>query len=1250
MKKLIIHSLASLLMMISIPALSAVELSDKPLLSGNAKGNVALALSVEFPTGIVSSYAQNVPYSRDKTFYGYFDPEKCYAYVLNDATADNYSYFDPIAKSNQHSCKNIANGRWSGNFLNWATSPALDSFRSALTGGYRLVDKPNITVLEKANSSTFIWPSFTPNKSLTNNTDVADSTPYAFSNIMIRTYALNGAKLWITSTGNIDNPTDIKSDAQLFSSSSPNLNEVYYLYARVRVCKPTLLESNCKLYPNGDYKPTGVIQKYAHKLNFAAFGYLNDDTPKRDGGVLRARMSSIGPDGDYPEWDANTGILFKDPNPADSAASGLIGNKKNSGVINYLNKFGLNGYKTVDPVSELYYAVGRYFRNKGNVTNYSDNLTDVMKDDFPVITTWDDPIKSSCEANFILGIGDTNTNNDSNLPRNGNMRNDWADSDYTLIREDEGDVTNNSVHKTDAKFSTDYVGNLQGITDLGSKRPPWFSSNNSFFMAGIAYDLHTRDIRPGTQFTGKQTVKTYWFDTLERETDTNGKGDRKGFGGDQNMRNQFWLAAKYGGFTVPSNYDPYGDLTANKKILDDKSNWDTDNDINGDPDTYFRANEPGSMIKGLNKAFQDISVQTDATSSDFSLASPQVFSDSLSFSAKYASKIWTGTVIGNTVTFDSLGNPVTNKIWSTDDTTGNSLTAQASGTGWNTNRFIATANCTANTTTGEQTCTGVPFRYNNLSTSAQTALNSVDTLNGIGDKVLDYLRGDKTNENTMFRSRSSLLGDIVNGQILAVGAPKAKYSETTNQGYTSFKNTYKNRQTVAYVGANDGMLHAFNGQDGKELFAYVPHALFKGPNHAPFESGLAALADPNYSHHFYVDSTPALFDVKFSDNAWHSLLIGGLGKGGKAYYALDVTNPSYLSNETNLANAVRWEFTHKDLGFSYGRPVVVKADNGQWIVILTSGYNNVDGIGYFFIVDAQTGKLLNKVSTGVGNTSHEAGLANVTAFVNSAADFTADAAYAGDLLGNVWRLDLAGITSAGYSKTPTRIAQLKSASGVAQPITTSPVVEYDQKEKKRTVFVGTGKLVHEKDIGNNSAQSFYAIYDGTNTEFYTASTLPSPVNTFPINPRAVMVNHTDKLNSVTTDINKPMGYFIDLTAGFQINVPMSSAAGAIAFGANKITGDFCNISTKFRGYALSYATGISLLSNNGVKLSTQYYEGNGTSTSVQIYKQANKSNPSVNFSSSDLSGNNANNNISFDILSTGGAFQLLNWRAVPNRN
>jgi type IV pilus assembly protein PilY1 len=1227
MKQLILINLISLLI-VSTQPFAAVELADKPLLSGNATGNVALALSVEWPTAVVSAYKD--AYLIGNTYLGYFDPDKCYSYELNNANTENDNYFEAQGIATGHACDTITNGRWSGNYLNWAITPTIDTLRLALTGGYRTIDTGTNTVLEKAYGEEY-GTFNTPNKTLSDINLINKSTPYSnLTTLTIRTHGL-GNKLYITSGGNVELPLQLRNDTELINN--PALNNVYYMYARAKACKAGLFEKNCKPYPNGFYKPTGLIQKYATKMNFAAFGYLNDSNIDRDGGVLRARMSSIHPKGDHPEWDVNSGQFITNPNPTDATASGVT----NSGVINYLNKFGLNapGYKGYDPVSELYYTVGRYFRKKDNVPSYTNtNGNQAMKDGFPVIQNWNDPIKSSCETNFIIGVGDTNSWADANLP-GSTIRSSNEPAMPPEVASDFGSLSNTSTNYTDVRTSTNYIGKLHGIGNIGDSSKPWCCGESTFFMAGIAYDLHTRDFRP--DLDGKQTITTYWLDTLE-------VGDRKDENGGQGMRNPFWLTAKYGGFELPSDYDPYNINNQDPP----RTAWDKNND--DDPDNYFRANKADLMINGLNKAFDDISIKTDATSSDFSLASPQVFSDSFSFSAKYASKLWTGTVTGSSVSFDGFGNPVTNKIWSTDDQTGNSLTVQASGNGWSTNRFIATANCTANTTTGEQSCTGVPFRYNNLGNSAQTALNSVDTLNGVGDKVLDYLRGDKTNENTMFRSRTSLLGDIVNGQILAVGAPKAKYSETTNPGYTSFKNTYKNRPTVAYVGANDGMLHAFNGQDGKELFAYVPSVLFKGPNNAPFESGLAALVDPNYSHHFYVDSTPALFDVQFTGNGWHSLLIGGLGKGGKAYYALDVTNPSNLSNESNLANAVKWEFTHKDLGYSYGRPVVVKADDGKWIVILTSGYNNADGIGYFFIVDAETGKLLNKVSTGVGNTSNEAGLANVTAFVKSAADFTADAAYAGDLLGNVWRLDLAGITKANYSKMPTRIAQLKSASGVAQPITTSPVVEYDQKEKKRIVFVGTGKLLHEQDIGNNSAQSFYAIYDGTNTEFYTTSTLPSPVNSFPINPRAVMVNHTDKLDSVAADMNKPMGYFIDLTAGYQINVSISSAAGAIAFGANKITGDFCNISTKFRGYALSYATGTSLLSNNGIRLSTQYYEGNGTDTSVYIYKQANKSNPSVNFSASDSSGNGGSSKVSFDLLSLGASFKLLNWRAIPNKN
>ena len=161
----------------------------------------------------------------------------------------------------------------------------------------------------------------------------------------------------------------------------------------MKVCDSSVgLEANCKQY-GSNYKPEGLIQQYAQKLRFSAFGYLNDSAgpPMRDGGVMRARMKYVGPTKPVPgspnvtntnaEWDAATGIMNQNPDladatttTADSTAAGYTVTITNSGVLNYLNRFGkvvTGEYKSYDPVGEMYYAGQRYFRNLGNVSAYS---------------------------------------------------------------------------------------------------------------------------------------------------------------------------------------------------------------------------------------------------------------------------------------------------------------------------------------------------------------------------------------------------------------------------------------------------------------------------------------------------------------------------------------------------------------------------------------------------------------------------------------------------------------------------------------------------------------------------------------------------------------------------------------------------------------------------------------------------------------------------------------------------------------
>ena len=1073
-----------------------------------------------------------------------------------------------------HVCNTGTVKYWSGNYLNWALTQTIDPFRSALSGGYRAVDKTNITILEKAwatgQGGTVATPTITANQPL-----IAESTPFqALTDIKIRINGL-GNKFYITSTGDLNAPgANLVNDGAIPIAFSAT--KVYQLFARTEACNSSFLESNCTKYPNGNYKPTGQFQKNALKLNFAAFGYLKDDNLKRDGGVLRARMAPLGPKKPVPgstevtnsntEWDENTGIFTINPDSADAATTGVT----QSGVINYLNKFGLaaQSYKTYDPVGELYYTAIRYFKNQGNVAAYTSGADATMIDGFPVINfakattpgTGDDPIKYACQANFIIGIGDTNTHADTNLP--GSTINTDTTKEPTLPTEVANDTS------VDSYVATNKVGqleNIPGYTNLGAKYTPWCCNKNSFLMAGIAYDSHTKDMR--SDFIGNQVVETYWLDVLE-------SGDRKD-NTVTGMRNQFWLATKYGGFDVPANYDPYAATTGPVTTL-----WDKNGD--GDPDDYFRANNPKLMIDGLNKAFDDIVSKVSGSSNAFALVSSNVFAGDLAFATTFDTDGWTGSVIASQVSFDATNNNnvVTTQVWTTSDT------SRVASQNWDTGRFIATANCSTVVADGTKTaCVGVPFRLANISTTNTANL----ALAGDAQKTLNFLRGDRTNEGGTggFRIRNGAgtitpFGDIVNSKVVVVGKPNDTYQDANNPGYAAFKTANASRTNMAYVGANDGMLHAINATNttngGKELFAYVPNDLFSGPSSTPLADGLPALTNQAFVHHQYVDATVTVKDVNFGAGSsdWHSLLVGGLGKGGKSFYAIDVTNPDTLSDETALKAAVKWEFSHKDMGYSFGKPLIVKINNTSdsysgWAVILTSGYNTADKNGYFFVVNPKTGALIKKIPTYATAPSSDAGLAQANAFVNDVDNFTADAAYAGDLLGNVWRLNLKDFTV-------TNLAQLKSSAGTPQPITTQPQIGTDSGTGNRLIFVGTGKLLDDTDAAN-SDQGVYAITDGSaNTDgYFQAAGLPSGV-TFPVT-RSNLNNNSVlyKTTGIVAPSANSLGWYIDLEDQYRININMANNAGALYFVANKTSSDACAPSGSNRQYIVSYTKGATLL-------------------------------------------------------------------------
>jgi type IV pilus assembly protein PilY1 len=353
---------------------------------------------------------------------------------------------------------------------------------------------------------------------------------------------------------------------------------------------------------------------------------------------------------------------------------------------------------------------------------------------------------------------------------------------------------------------------------------------------------------------------------------------------------------------------------------------------------------------------------------------------------------------------------------------------------------------------------GIPFRFDSLNTLQKSQLDpdwGTDDTNA--RNMVNYLRGDTTNEvqyGGTFRNRFFLLGDIVHS------SP-----------------TYKDG--MIYAGANDGMLHAFNADSGEELFAYVPNLVFEN---------LKYLSDPDYSHRFFVDLTPTANDVDLASGVT-TMLVGGLGKGGRGYYALDLSNVStsgvvFPDSENDVAAMVMWEYPDAatpdgelaDLGFSFSLPVVVQSHSSSapWIVIFGNGYNSSTGRAVLYILDAASGTLLRKIDTQIGDCN---GLSSPTA-VDVNYDHKVDYVYAGDLKGNLWKFDLTdsdeSYWGAAYKDgaTPKPLFQT-----VGKPITTKPAVMYHCSKHGYMVVFGSGRYLGETDISNNSDQALYGIWD-----------------------------------------------------------------------------------------------------------------------------------------------------------------------------
>jgi type IV pilus assembly protein PilY1 len=1113
-------------------------------------------------------------------------------------------------------------------------------------------------------------------------------------------------------SGTLNNATEYSS------GTSPTAGGVTCVEVRVQVCNPsapTGVEANCTAYSGGNYKPEGLIQKYSQLMRFADFGYLLDNAGNgnvgvRDGGVMRARMEYVGPMQPVPgstsitnpnaEWSSTTGQFIANPDATDVtntlAATGCSGGHctiNNSGVVNYLNMFGeharslgnTSAYKSGDNVSELYYTATRYFKELGNVPEYtalygyntdlshSDCVTsaDQCVDGFPVITNWypadssaprgyDFPIQYSCQKNFIVGIGDANTHFDGNLPGTyaaggAALSNPGLDAAYeppleSLVSSTGGtactspSTTPCSDTTVDTTLVTNWIGYQEGtvnghavtlLNPLGQTPLQSFlgcCGGATFYLSGLAYDAHVHDLIPNAFVVNGsksqiQTLSTYFVDVLEYGTFYN--------------QNQYWMAAKYGGFTVPAGYTEFCSPVSGAACAATTA-WPTSmwaslgrQVYNGStpytvPDNYYSGRDSAAMVSGLNNAFQAIATATTAvTTTALGLSTAQVSgSNNVTYAAYYDPTTWTGQFQAYNLSYDANGNPLTPTVyWSGRD----NLQAQvtASSTAYNSNRKIATWTTTVGDTT---TGSAVAFQAANLGANELVDLVPPTMSGATAANVVAYLRGDSSNEGSsglgIFRTRKYVLGDIVDSQAVPVGRPAGPITSQYNLGYSAFETKYYSRNTVVYVGANDGMLHAFDGSitdstQGQELWAYVPGGVYAGPSGTPYVNGLVSRTYKVFQHFNFVDATPVTGDVDF-DNAggsfsatnsdWHTILVGGLGKGGMSFYAIDITDPTTMTSESAVAGKVLWEFNQNTIntcpvnicngstatiGYSFGPPLITKTAKYGWVVILTSGFDNSDGIGYFFFLNPKTGALLEApLSTGYGSASSPSGLTYASGFVTNFNDGTSESLYAGDLYGNMWRVDLTPAAGTGAYSTPTLIAVAKDASGVRQPITTRPLIQEDPATARRYVVFGTGKTLASTDLANSQTNTIYSIWDGTvkSGGFLTSSTLPSG-QTFPITRSELQVVTSLATGIPSTLTGGPMGWYIDLAAASgsssaeQVDVQSTAYFGTAAFGINTNGGSACSPSGTSRVVAFNIATGVSTLTDSSGNSVTSYSLG-----------------------------------------------------------
>lgn len=583
---------------------------------------------------------------------------------------------------------------------------------------------------------------------------------------------------------------------------------------------------------------------------------------------------------------------------------------------------------------------------------------------------------------------------------------------------------------------------------------------------------------------------------------------------------------------------------------------------------YFSAQDPVALEDGMRKALGSIErVEGSGAAAATSNLQP-VSGDNYIYLANYRTGLWDGELSRRSI------NLTDGEVSAKDEWQASVMLAkQIPGDGTDT-RQIWTSDASKQLVPFKVVSSGAGLskaqqdlfvnsklsQYSEWTPDQQSAANA--------KTMVDFLRGHdvkagKTN-GRLYRERLKILGDFVHSQPVYV---RMAQHDFTDEGYAEYKSATDARSGTIYAAANDGMLHAFDATTGAERWAYIPPMLLPE---------MWRLADANYAdhHRYYLDGPLAVADANIG--GWKTVLVGAMGKGGRGYYALDVSEPG--------APKVLWTFTpenDENVGFSYGTPYITKLD-GNWVVLLTSGYNNVpnqggakggDGKGYVFIRNLADGsKYGEPIATGAGSVDDPSGLARMNIVVE---DFDHDdsalAGYGGDLHGNLWRFDL-------QKRTASELLKL----GSSRPITTTP--EVVTIGTKRSVFVATGRFLGTSDLAAPAkTQVIVGVRDnGSGTVDFPGTLVKQSLTSVSTGGTVkTKVNATKQKVSWATD----GGWYVELgDVGERVNIDPQLFFGTLLVSSVVPTASACEVGGYSWMYQLDYNTGGFVIENTPVSV------------------------------------------------------------------